>query len=85
MKSIRRSFVTERSKIGYIRFTIESYDGMALVSTVDPHMAMIELKISPGCEEMILELLESFRRDEGIRIIEVLQPPGEDFCRKNFI
>ncbi len=72
MQSIRRSFVTERSKIGYIRFTVESYDGMALVSTVDPHKAMIELKISPGCEEMILELLESFRRDEGIKIIEVL-------------
>ena len=72
MQSIRRSFVTERSKIGYIRFTIESYDGMALVSTVDPHKAMIELKISPGCEGMILELLESFRRDEGIKIIEVL-------------
>ncbi len=72
MQSIRRSFVTERSKIGYIRFTVESYDGMALVSTVDPHKAMIELKISPGCEGMILELLESFRRDEGIKIIEVL-------------
>jgi len=44
---------------------------MALVSTVDPHKAMIELKISPGCEGLILELLESLRRDEGIKIMEV--------------
>ncbi|HIJ40495.1 MAG TPA: DUF4911 domain-containing protein [Deltaproteobacteria bacterium] len=72
MQSIRRSFVTERSKIGYIRFTIESYDGMALVSTVDPQKAIIELKISPGCEGMVLELLESLRRDEGLKIGEVL-------------
>ena len=72
MQSIRRTFITERSKIGYIRFTIESYDGMALVSTVDPHKAMIELKISPGCEGMILELVESLRRDEGIKIMEVM-------------
>jgi len=64
--------VTERSKIGYIRFTIESYDGMALVSTVDPQKAIIELKISPGCEGMVLELLESLRRDEGLKIGEVL-------------
>ncbi|HIJ20987.1 MAG TPA: DUF4911 domain-containing protein [Deltaproteobacteria bacterium] len=64
--------MTERSKIGYIRFTIESYDGMALVSTVDPQKAIIELKISPGCEGMVLELLESLRRDEGLKIGEVL-------------
>ena len=72
MQSIRRTFITERNKIGYIRFTMESYDGMALVSTVDPQKAMIELKISPGCEGMIQDLLESFRRDEGIKIIELL-------------
>ena len=71
MQSIKRSFITERSKIGYIRFTIESYDGIALVSTIDSHKAMIELKISPGCEEMVQELLTSLRRDEGIKIMEV--------------
>ena len=71
MQSIKRRFVTERSKIAYIRFTIESYDGTALVSTVDPHEAIIELKISPGCEEMILELMEALRRDEGLNIMEV--------------
>ena len=72
MQSIRRSFVTERSKIGYIRFTIESYDGMALVTTVDPYKALIELKISPGCEGMVLELLESLCLDEGLKIVEVV-------------
>lgn len=71
MQSIRRSFVTERSKIGYIRFTIESYDGMALVTTIDPQKAIIELKISPGCEGMVLELMEALRRDEGLKIMEV--------------
>ena len=71
MQSIRRSFVTERSKIGYIRFTIESYDGMALVTTIDPQKAIIELKISPGCEGMVLELVEALRRDEGLKIMEV--------------
>ena len=63
--------MTERSKIGYIRFTIESYDGMALVTTIDPQKAIIELKISPGCEGMVLELMEALRRDEGLKIMEV--------------
>lgn len=71
MQSIKRSFITERSKIGYLRFTIESYDGMALVSTIDRHNAVIEVKISPGCEGMVLELVETLRRDEGLKIVEV--------------
>ncbi len=71
MQSIKRSFVTERNRIGYIRFTIESYDGMALVSTVDHRCALIEVKISPGCEQMVLELIEALRREEGLKIMEV--------------
>ncbi len=71
MQSIRRSFATSRDKVGYIRFTIESYDGIALVSTVDACKAVIELKISPGCEETVMELLESLRQEESLKIMEI--------------
>ncbi|GAF96212.1 unnamed protein product [marine sediment metagenome] len=71
MGTIRRLFQVERLEINYLRVTIESYDGMAVVRTIDPHTALIELGISPGCEDVILELLESLRETEGIRIKEV--------------
>ncbi len=65
---IRCVFRVDREKIGYIRFTLESYDGMAMVTTLDPYAAWIEVSISPGCEETVLELLASLKYDEGLHI-----------------
>jgi hypothetical protein len=58
----------DRRDINYLRWTIESYDGMAVVRTLDPHKALIEIMISPGCEELVLELLDSLREQEGLNI-----------------
>ena len=41
---------------------------MALVSTIDPHRALIEISIAPGCEKWILELMETLKNDEGLSI-----------------
>jgi hypothetical protein len=64
----RHYFRVNRKDIGYLRYTLESYDGMAMVTTVDPVAAWIEISISPGCEETILELLGSLKSDEGLFI-----------------
>ena len=53
-------------EISYLRYIIESYDGMAIVRTIDPHEARIEVMIAPGCEAIVFELLESLRTDEDI-------------------
>ena len=71
METIKQSYRVERNQIHYIRWTVESYDGMATVSTVDPVEAVIEIKISPGCEEIILDLLDSMSAREGIMLKRV--------------
>ena len=58
----------DRADINYIRTTLESYDGMAVVRTIDPIEALIELHIAPGCEQMILSLLDSLK-NEGLSIL----------------
>jgi hypothetical protein len=68
MQTNKRLFIVDRSKISYIRWIIESYDGMAIVTTNDPVKAVIELKIAPGCEIIIDELLHSLRTDENIKL-----------------
>lgn len=73
MKTIKRVFRVDRREIKYLRWTIESYDGMALVSTLDPREAYIEIMISPGCEEMVSELLDSLR-EEGLDIVQKEAP-----------
>jgi hypothetical protein len=43
---------------------------MAVVRTLDPQEACIEVRISPGCEDQVEALLDSLRTLEGLMIIE---------------
>lgn len=74
METIKRTFLVDRAEINYLRITIESYDGMAVVRTIDPNplKAKIEIMISPGCEDLVYNLLESLRKNEGLSIISEL-------------
>jgi len=69
MKTVRHQYRVDRRDIMYLRATIESYDGMAVVRTIDPGAAVIELLIAPGCESRIEELVEDLRNRENLRII----------------
>ncbi|MBN1104045.1 MAG: DUF4911 domain-containing protein [Deltaproteobacteria bacterium] len=68
METVRYSFCVCRSDIAYLRTTIESYDGTALVTTVDPSRAMIEIRVAPGCERLVFELLDHLSRNEEIAL-----------------
>lgn len=73
MISSRRIFRVNRRDISYLRYTIESYDGLAQVSTLDPFHAKIEITISMGGEALLSGLIESLRREEGLLIEEISQ------------
>jgi hypothetical protein len=68
METIKHIFRVDRREINYLKITIESYNGMAVVKTIDPYEALIELQISPGCETLIFELLNSLVENESIQI-----------------
>ena len=70
MQSTKKVFRVNRSDINYLRTTIESYDGMAVVRTIDPFEAYIEIRISPGCENLVYELLDSLVKDEWLDLKE---------------
>ena len=38
METTKRTFLVDREEINYLRITLESYDGMAVVRTIDPHI-----------------------------------------------
>ena len=71
METTRRIFRVDRREIIYLRVIIESYDGMAVVRTVDPREALIELQIAPGCEGLIRELTEYLAEKESVRLTPV--------------
>jgi len=68
MQTDRYLFRVRRQDIAYIRTTIESYDGAAVVSTINPHEACIEVQIAPECNDLIFGLLEHLAAHEKIRL-----------------
>jgi hypothetical protein len=71
MKTHRHVFRVDRREINYLRVTMESYDGMAVVKTLDPHEALIEVLVSPGCETLFSELLSALVDGESMDIVPV--------------
>ena len=43
---------------------------MAVVRTIDPHEALIEVSIAPGREQEAGQLIEDLREREGLRVEE---------------
>jgi len=72
METTRVNFYVDRKEISYLRWIIESYDGMAFLKTIDPQHALIELEVSPGCESLVLDLLDDLRMNEKIRIVPMV-------------
>lgn len=57
MKSEERHFRVNKQQIGYLRFILEGYEGIASLTTVDPVMGQILLRVPPGCEGEVDTLL----------------------------
>ena len=63
MDTQSRYFRLRRKDIAYFKFIIESYDGMAVIKTKDPHEAIVELMVAPGWEKDLEEVLEGLRKE----------------------
>ncbi len=58
-------------QIHYLRFILEAYEGIALVSTLDQNLGLVQLSIAPGCEKDVLAILESERSELGLSSISL--------------
>jgi hypothetical protein len=73
--SSKRYYRIDRREIAFVKFILEAYDGLAVVSTLDPQAGIVALHIAPGCEPDVEKLLEDLSRDI---MMEPAQPPNED-------
>ncbi|UCD33857.1 MAG: DUF4911 domain-containing protein [Desulfobacterales bacterium] len=53
-----------------MRFILEGYDGIASLTTVDPHSGIICLNIPPGCEDEVETVLQEMKTDVLIAQID---------------
>lgn len=49
------------SKIAFLKFILEGYDGLAVLSTVDRKVGLVSLRYFPSCRDELIALLESLQ------------------------
>ena len=62
-------FVDKRD-ICYLQWLIESYNGMASMSTINQETGQIEIAIAPGCKEEINSLIHHLKQEGDIHVRE---------------
>ena len=71
MKTIRKYYRIDRSQISFLKFILESYDGAAVLRTVDPAAGVVAFHISPGCEPVVDMILRDLKQEIRIEEAEV--------------
>jgi hypothetical protein len=71
MDTVSRYYRLHRKDIAYFKFIIESYEGMAVVRTQDPHEAVVELMVAPGWEKDVDEVIEGLGKEIHIEFLSL--------------
>jgi hypothetical protein len=48
-------------KIAFLKFVLEGYDGLAVLTTVNRGLGLVSLRYFPACREELVALLESLQ------------------------
>jgi hypothetical protein len=75
--TVRHLIISPR-EIHYLRFLLEAYEGIAVLTTIDPKLGHVVLHIAPGCEQEVEHILESERHSLRPRsVLATGGPPKE--------
>ena len=44
------------------KFILEAYEGVAVLTTLDPHLGTVELFIGPGCENDVTQIVNDLSK-----------------------
>ena len=62
MQTTRQFYRVDRRKISIIRFIFEAYEGLAVVTTLDPATGVISLAVAPGCEALAKSVMDDLAK-----------------------
>ena len=66
-----------RKDIAYLKFIMESYEGMAVLRTRDPSEAVVELMVAPGWEEDVQQVLEGLGKEIQMEFLSNFKEDAE--------
>lgn len=63
MQTTKQYYRVDRRRINMVRFIVEAYEGVAIVTTVDADAGVIVLSVAPGCETTAQAVMADLGRD----------------------
>jgi hypothetical protein len=69
LRATQKVFQVDRESVAYIKFIFEAYDGIAVITTIDPVIAKIVINIAPGSESDAEFIIKELSCDILIRAI----------------
>ena len=63
MKTLEKEYIVDKTQIGFIKFIFEAYEGVAVVTTLDPKEGRIRLRIAPALVDEASAIVEDLKKD----------------------
>ena len=74
LETTKKYLRIDRREISFLRFIFEGYDGIAILTTIDPDLGVVLLQIAPGCEKDVEMILQDLKKDIMIEYTSVTIP-----------
>ncbi len=69
VETIKKYYRVDRREISFLKFILEAYDGLAVLTTIDSKKGIVEINIAPGCEADVKMILQDLKQNVMIENI----------------
>mgnify|MGYP003574822257 CR=1 FL=1 len=76
VETTRRVFRIDRRQISFVKFILEAYDNVAVMSTLDPQQAIVQITSAPNCQAMVDGIIRSFSGEFEMIPVDIVSSDG---------
>jgi len=76
VETTRRCYRVDRHQISFVKFILEAYDNVAVMSTLDSRQGVVQVAIAPGCETMVDGIMTGLAGDVEVVPVDVADWDG---------
>lgn len=70
METITKYYRINRKEISFLKFILEAYDGLAVVTTLNSLEGIISITIAPGCIQDAEEIIQGLKNEIMIEKVD---------------
>jgi hypothetical protein len=74
LKTIQHVYRIDRHAIALVKFIIEAYDNLVVMSTLDAREGIVGLAIAPGCQDQVDGIMAGLAAE--IDMVRIEPPPA---------